>query len=126
MGLLSNDKRPENISLKDAYSKIRRWYRANIKFLKNLNNDYGKRSLALIRVLPPTKIITDIEIRAIFGEVIYGNLEWAYHEDDGRYKMAAYAHGALEASGLDWQLSENERKQLIKSVLWPHLIISGS
>jgi hypothetical protein len=126
MGLSINDKKPVNISLKDAYSKIRRWYRVNIKTLRSLNNVYEERSSALIKVLPPTKIITVLEIRAVLGEVIGGNLEWGYHKEDGKYKMAAYAHGALEASGLNWHLSENERNQLKKSVLWPYLIIGDS
>jgi hypothetical protein len=28
--------------------------------------------------------------------VIYRDLEWAYHESDGKYKMGDYAHAAFE------------------------------
>jgi len=124
MGLSPNDKKPVNIALKEAYSKIRKWYQANIDMARSGNDDYGNRSAALIEALPQANMLSDLEIRAILGEVIYGNLEWAYHKDDGDYKMAAYAHGALEAAGLSWSISEEERNQLKNSALWPHLMIS--
>ncbi|WP_347242855.1 hypothetical protein, partial [Thermogutta sp.] len=106
MGLLASDKKPAQISLKDAYCKIRKWYQANVDMVRSRNDDYGNRSAALIEALPPVDMLSDLEIRAILGEVIYGNLEWAYHKDDGAYKMAAYAHGALEAAGQSWSLSD--------------------
>ena len=124
MGLSPNDKKPANISLKEAYSKIRKWYQANIDMARRRKDDYGNRSAALIEALPQANMLTDLEIRAILGEVIYGNLEWAYHKDDGDYKMAAYAHGALEAAGLSWSISDEERNQLKSSALWPHLMMS--
>jgi len=86
--------------------------------------DYAKKSEALILALPPPDELSQLEIRAVLGEVIYGNLEWAYHQADSQYKMAAYAHGALEAAGLSWSLTEEDRKQLVGSRLWPHLMIN--
>jgi len=86
--------------------------------------EYAKRSKELIGALPPAPKLNDLEIRAVLGEVIYGYLEWAYHETDGQYKMAAYAHGALEAAGLKCSLSETERQQLKGSTLWPYLMIN--
>jgi len=124
MGLSSTDKKPVDISLKEAYFKIQKWYQANIDMARSRNDDYGNRSAALIEALPQADLLTDLEIRAILGEVIYGNLEWAYHEDDGEYKMAAYAHGALESAGISWSISGEERDQLKNSALWPHLMIS--
>jgi len=86
--------------------------------------EYGKKSEALIRARPPASQLSDLEQRAVLGEVIYGNLEWAYHETDGQYKMAAYAHGALEAAGLSWSIGESEGQKLADSGLWPYLIIN--
>ena len=53
----------------------------------------------LINHLPNINSISDIEIRVILAEIICGNLEWAYHENDGEFKMAAYAHQSLERYG---------------------------
>jgi hypothetical protein len=88
------------------------------------NPDYAKRSEELINALPAVDQLSQLEIRAVFGEVIYGHLEWAYHQSDGNYKMGAYAHGALETTGLNWSLNEQEKKKLKASVLWPYLMIS--
>lgn len=125
MGLKSTDKKPKDISLADAYECIRRWYSQNIPLLRQRMSDreYGQKSEALVNALPPAENLSELEIRAVLGEVIYGNLEWAYHESDGRFKMAAYAHGALETAGLDWSISEEEKQQLKNSALWPHLMI---
>ena len=126
MGLNAADKKPKNMSVAQAYEHICRWYSQNLSLLRQRMGDreYGKKSEALIRALPPASKLNDLEIRAVLGEVIYGYLEWAYHETDGQYKMAAYAHGALEAVGLNWSLSETERQQLKGSTLWPHLMIN--
>ena len=126
MGLSQTDKKPRAISLAQAYEHIVRWYSENLSLLRQRTADgeYAGKSDALIKALPPASGLTDLEIRAVLGEVIYGNLEWAYHETDGQYKMAAYAHGALEAAGLGWSLSEAERQELKDSKLWPYLIIN--
>ena len=87
MGLSQNDKKPSNISLREAYEKIRKWYQANIDFVRNKDDDYANRSTALIEALPSVNMLSELEIRAILDEVVYGNLEWAYHKDDGDYKM---------------------------------------
>ena len=126
MGLDPNDKKPKDVSLAQAYEQIRQWYSKNLPLLRERmgERDYGKRSEALIKVLPPATELTDLEIRAVLGEVICGNLEWGYHETDGQYKMGAYAHGALEAAGVKWSFSDAEKQKLRGSALWPHLMIS--
>jgi len=126
MGLNADDKKPSGMSLADAYERIRQWYSRNIPMLrqKTGDRDYGRKSEALIRSLPPAPQLNELEVRAVLGEVIYGNLEWAYHQTDGDYKMAAYAHGALEAAGLSFSINEDEKQILKTSVLWPHLIIN--
>lgn len=58
-----------------------------------------QHSVALIDRLHEGSDLTQLELRAVLGEVIYGYLEWAYHENDGDFKMAAYAHAALEQAG---------------------------
>ena len=126
MGLLPSDPKPTSISLEDAYRSVRDWYTANIPLLRERMGDRpdAQKSEGLIRALPTADTLSVLEIRAVLGEVIYGNLEWAYHESDGQFKMAAYSHAALEQAGYDWSLSESERDQLRSSSLWPYLIIS--
>jgi len=125
MGLDATDRKPQGVTLAQAYENIRQWYAKNIALLQKPSGtgEYEKKSEALIEALPPAAQLTDLEIRAVLGEVIYGNLEWAYHKSDGHFKMAAYAHGALESAGLKWSLSDAERQQLKSSRLWPHLSI---
>lgn len=118
MGLSSSDHMPVGISLKDAYVKIRDWYQSNIVIAPS-------SSVSLISFLPDVSNLTELEIRAVLGEIIYGNLEWAFHKDDGDYKMADYAIAALNSGGYDNTLSQNDRNKLKPSPLWPYLIISN-
>ena len=117
MGLSSSDPMPVGISLEDAYIKIQDWYQSNIAIAPS-------SSVSLIKFLPDVSTLTELEIRAVLGEIIYGNLEWAYHKSDGKYKMAAYAHAALESGGFDSTLNQNDRNKLRPSPVWPFLIIS--
>jgi hypothetical protein len=113
MGLDSTDSKPKHMSLPQAYENIRRWYTQNLPLLRErpAGGDYVQRSRALIRALPPASALNDLEIRAV-------------HQTDGQHKMAAYAHGALEAAGLQWSLADTEKQQLKGSTLWPYLSIS--
>ena len=126
MGLNTNERKPADISLADAYEHIRQWYSHSIPLLRQKmgDRDSAKKSAALIRALPPATQLSELEIRAVLGEVIYGYLEWAFTQTDGKYKMAAYAKGALENAGLSWSINEEEKQKLKTSVLWPHLIIN--
>lgn len=122
MGLDKSDQLPQNITLSDAYQSVRKWYQTNIKEIERKGGDYATRSVSLIRALPDAA--SDLETRAVLGEVIYGNLEWAYHQSDGKYKMAAYAHAALKSTGHDFRLSDEDKTKLKGSKLWPHLSIN--
>jgi hypothetical protein len=124
MGLNSNDAKPVGISLVEAYTEIKKWYQSNNKVVLQRDDDYGRKSSELIKNLPAVKSISQLEIRAILGEVIFGYFEWAYHESNGKYKMAAYAHAALEASGFSFSLNDKEKGILKKSSLWPYLFIN--
>lgn len=126
MGLNADDKMPIGMSLIDAYKSVRRWYSGSIPLLREKmgGSDYAKKSEALIHALPPASQLSELEIRAVLGEVIYGNLEWGFHQTDGNYKMSAYAFAALETAGTDWSFNEQEMHKLKASPLWPLLMIN--
>ncbi|HKZ78456.1 MAG TPA: hypothetical protein VI750_05925 [Pyrinomonadaceae bacterium] len=124
MGLSDDDPQPTSISLRDAYAKIRVWYRANKSRCRVQDGDYVQRSFALIDKLPGSEALSELELRAVLGEVIYGNLEWGYHESDGKFKIAAYAHAALKQAGHQFSLDEHEKQALDNSQLWPYLSIN--
>ena len=121
MGLSSTDAKPAGVSLTNAYSAIRTWYQDHVDQAQSCGGNYGRNSVALIQALPPASALSDIEIIAVLREVIVGYLEWAYHKDDGRYKMAAYAEAALETLGHSYFLASEETDLLKTSILWPYL-----
>ncbi len=121
MGLNPTDPKPDEISFAKAYKAIRAWYQGNVQRINSRTDDYSCRSVLLINSLPPFSALSDLECRAIFGEVIYGLLEWAFHETNGRYKMAAYAFAALEGAGLSFNLTPEEQAKLKSGSLWPYL-----
>jgi hypothetical protein len=136
MGLDPKDPKPTQITIREAYTKIRQWYRVNVpKFLDRpakeietgefkIVRDFSASAKAcfdLVDNLPDQSELSDIEIRAVLVEVISGKLEWAYHQSDGDYKMAAYAHAALEQAGLPTFLSEAEKCELRGSRIYPFL-----
>jgi len=136
MGLDPKDPKPTQITIREAYTKIRQWYRVNVpKFLDRpakeietgefkIVRDFSASAKAcfdLVDNLPYQSELSDIEIRAVLVEVISGKLEWAYHQSDGDYKMAAYAHAALEQAGLPTFLSEAEKRELRGSRIYPFL-----
>lgn len=112
MGLDQNDPKPLGIALRDAYEKIRAWHQARIH---SEVNPHAQRAAPFIRALGPGDQLSDLEIRTVLSEVILGQLEWAYHESDGEYKMAAYAHAALDAAGLHFTLNDGEKQALKES-----------
>lgn len=105
------------MSDKEAYSRIRSWYIAHQHQLPRPLDDYGKRSLSLILALPPTDKTNRIERKAVFGHVLTMFLEWGYNESDGVMTMSEYAKAAI---GSDYALTDQEKKQLRKSRLWPY------
>jgi len=136
MGLDPKDPKSTQITIREAYTKIRQWYRVNVpKFLDRpakeietgefkIVRDFSASAKAcfdLVDNLPDQSELSDIEIRAVLVEVISGKLEWAYHQSDGDYKMAAYAHAALEQAGLPTFLSEAEKRELRGSRIYPFL-----
>ena len=124
MGLDPGDPTPTGISYFDAYTAIRKWYQANVQQVESKSDKYSARSASLIKALPGDGSLSELEVRAVLGEVIHGSLEWAYHKSDGRYKMAAYAHAAFKAVGAKYSFGEDELKKLRTSKLWPFLSIN--
>ena len=75
-----------------------------------------------MNALPSYSSATNLEVRAILVEIRLGLLEWAYHETDGKYKMMGYAYAVLRELGeTDFNLSEDERRELRSSRIWPYL-----
>ena len=124
MGLLAEDKKPDGISLVDAYRAIRAWYQAHTDMIRGGTEEYRARSKELILALPAPSKLDDLELQAVVTEVVMGLLEWGYHDADDDYKMGAYAHAALEAADLDFLLSEDERQRLADSALEPFLSVA--
>jgi len=101
MGLNSDDPRPVGISIRDAYHAIRAWYQANVDF----DNDpqmaeHAAASKAYVLSLPSAERATRDEMIDALRRVIYRDLEWAYHQSDAKYKMAAYAEAAFKTEAV--------------------------
>lgn len=124
MGLLRQDEMPLGIEPKEAYKFIKSWYSSNISLLRRKlgESDYARKSEELVRALPPASKISKVEILAICLEVTRGYLEWAFHETDGNYKMAAYACATIETAGFPGFFTDEDRKILMKSDLAPFLM----
>jgi hypothetical protein len=103
MGLDSSDSRPDGIAFGDAYTAIRSWYRANVgRFQADQKKGrYAMAAKKYIESMPEPASASRENMLDAFRRVLSGDLEWAYHESDGHYKMAAYAHAACEAAGVD-------------------------
>jgi hypothetical protein len=129
---------PADMSPEDAYTAIREWYQGHTELLEkwrgerrewystNLPDfppdmiiDSGETSKHLIEALPPAGRISELEMTAVFREVICGRLEWAFQETDNKYEMGQYARAALRNHGLEF--SDEELATLRTSALWPYL-----
>ena len=117
----AQDRRLTGISLSAAYTAIRGWYRENLPLIEWRTGHYYTSSAALIRALPETAVLSELEMRAIFSEVLDGLLEWGYSESDGRFRMVEYANGALKTAGMASSLTRDDREGLRTSPLWPFL-----
>jgi len=91
MALNPDDLRPTDLSERERYGRIWTWYRANASRLTGRTDDYAKRSADYIQQMPAPDSASAEQIAEVFRHVRTNLLEWAYHESDGHYKMAAYA-----------------------------------
>ena len=120
MGLIAADKYKGFISLPTAYKKIKNWYAENPNTNPRWHAQYREASNKLAQALPDNP--SELEILAILDEVLRGNLEWAFHESDGHYKMAAYAEGALKSGNYPEYFSKENRQLIEKSPIF-HLLM---
>lgn len=118
---------PKNVSFKDAYDAIRSWYSTRVaRWMETYTGGFAgppptfTHTVGLIRALPSSAQVSDLECRAVFAEVINGFLEFGSQETDGRLKMAEYAKAALETAGVADTLTSEEREELRVSPLWPY------
>lgn len=103
VGLSSDDARPVGIALQDAYAAVRGWYQANVARLATdpTRGIHAAAAKTFVASMPAPQNASREEVIDTFRRVIAGDLEWAYHESDGQYKMAAYAWAACDAAGID-------------------------
>ncbi len=110
----------DGITFTEAYSAIRNWCQAHADTEEAVG--LSAKSKALISAMPDPAEATDVEMRAVFGEVITGNLAWAYRKTDGEHRMAEYAHAALNGAGIAPEITDPaERAELESSPMLPHL-----
>ena len=119
MGLGADDAIPNQISLRNAYSAVRDWYRTHVAEVPDWDTAEAARSVLLIKALPESSGLSDLEMRAVLAEVLAGRMEWAYHRSDGAYKMAAYAEALADDDGR--LVVEGELAELRRSALAPYL-----
>lgn len=112
---------PSGIQMREAYGAIRAWVRGHVDD-PDTPTGLGDRQRALVAALPRTDDASEAEMRAVFGELIGGNLAWAYRKTDGVHRMAEYAHAALQSTGVSQEITDPaEREALLASPMGPHL-----
>ena len=121
MALYADDPLPKNLTVSDAYASVRAWYQNHPDpngpwASRPCDPKHAKISISLINALPPAKELTDIEMIAVLREVLFGHLEWGFHQCDGRFKMAAYAAGYFS-----YTFTTKDKAQLQNSILRPYL-----
>jgi hypothetical protein len=121
MGLSSSDRVPEGISLEQAYYSVRNWCDLTYGRFAGREDNYGKASFELVKMMLATPKPSPLEMRAVLAEVILGYLELLYHESNGCYKMAAYAHEAFVSIDKSYYMDPAELDELRTSPFWPLL-----
>ena len=77
---------------------------------------YRQASVPFVRALP--EVLSDLELIAVFREVIAGRLEWAHRASEDGPKTPERARAALRTIGRSYSLTAQEIDQLRTSVLW--------
>lgn len=112
MGLLKGDleKVSRGMSVEECYRRIYHWHKHNGKRKikeKQQQEAYTERYFKLLDGLPEPETASKEDMNSVFGEVIYGLMEWSFHhEDEYGIKIAAYAIFARD------QMKESEKKQI--------------
>ena len=110
----------DGVSIRDAYDTIRTWYQQNIDTPLEVGDTYRQASRPFVCALPAASALSDVEIVAVFREVIAGRLEWA-HGAEGGVRMVEHTRAALKTSGRSYTLTPEEKSRLETSVLWPFI-----
>jgi hypothetical protein len=113
MGLLPEDRIPNAMTPRQALAKIYRLLDANMEMIRRYVEDVAPS----VQVMEHADKMTDLEVRALLGEVIYGRLEYFYHVSDGQYKMAAYVEAAMKSDDELLSFTDEERVELKGSKL---------
>jgi hypothetical protein len=121
MALRKNDPIPKGLSLSENYTAVRDWYQQHPDpngpwSDRRCSQNYSRISVSLINALPPANKCTDVEKIAVLREILRGHLEWGFHQNDGEYKMGAYA-----VDYLSYSFTDNDKAQLENSALRPYL-----
>ena len=115
---------PDGISMLDAYAAIHDWCCTHVDDLE-VPTGLGERQRSLVSALPQPADASVVEMRAVFGELIGGNLAWAYRKTDGAHRMAEYAHSALRGADVSQEIVDlAEREALLASPMGPYLFCS--
>lgn len=115
---LEKSEQPDGIRPVDAYRAVRAWYlHALPEFEGSRKDGYGREAAAYVRCLPSADHARDLEIWHAFQEVITGLLEWGYHQSDGKFTMADYAHAAAETAGRVYWLNDAESAEFDETPL---------
>ena len=103
-----------NADLKEKYSKIFQWYTSN-------KDKAPTKSLDLINNFPVPEVVSQLEMKCVFSEVIGGNLEYAsrngYINELSLFEYALLTYGK---NGFI-HLSKKELNEVKKSKLYPYL-----
>jgi hypothetical protein len=89
---------PEDMSLRDTYAAVRSWYQGELEKEPNerqIGGGWWEWSKELIEALPEPGTATEGEMMFCFSQVSAGDLEFAFAETDGRFRMGTYARTML-------------------------------
>lgn len=110
-------------ALREAYRHIYSFYTTHQHILDGAKctPEYKAAARALIAALPAPEAAEEDDIRAVFEEVIIGNLEWAYHQSDGEMTMSEYVKATV---GGNYNLSAEVAERLSQNPkpFWLHTL----
>jgi hypothetical protein len=110
----------KGVGMRDTYATVRTWYQEHIDQPIAIGDHFRIASAPLVRALPEVARVTDVEVIAVFREVIAGRLEWAHQVPGGR-EMTDRVRVALQRAGRSYSLTLEEEEELKTSVLWPFI-----
>ena len=107
--------------IRATYSQLRNWYQANAQTLLDSAPPASRRaesivkSLPVIDALPPESDLTDLEIRVVFFEVVYGVLAWSYWDKIGDRSVYELVASTLQQAGYPRDIGDANKKAFRES-----------